>query len=475
MAEAKVALIDLQPRSITLQKGRDPGFFEGSYSLSLTNSRGVPFGARIEIRPEGETKAEWISIPKERLLFDFPADKTQPIPIAVRVPEAAAGKRLSFTVKVMDNANPDELYDTQGATMVVPAAPVPTHGGGGLPRWLIPVIVGVVLLLGGVGFAVYKLTSGPKLGSTCDPAAPKCPAGVTCDAAKKMCLAKVAEACEKDTQCLTGHCDGGKCGPLALGEECDPAQSLCGANATCSDLKKCQGNKGADCTKAEDCVTGVCDAAKKCSALALHGPCDPQRVFCDTGLECPPAVKTCLASLNQSCTTAADCATNNCTNQKCALTARKAGDACSGDCGAPTLSCLSSVCKGLSGYRVCSSNNDCAPNLVCASGQCAPSGLEADTNRPGNDYTSFDMAKADPSLCRSSCEADSRCVAFTYVKPNSIQGPKPRCWLKSKVPGTVTNICCVSGTVLRIWNVPLQRQLGISKLMLNRSTPAHNP
>jgi hypothetical protein len=148
-------MMDLQPRSVTLQRAREAGFFEGRYSLNLTNARGVSFAARIEIRPEGETKAEWISIPKERALFDFPADKTEPIPITVRVPASTAGKRLAFTVKIMDKANSDELYDTQGAELVVPG---PGQPEGKKPAtWIIPVIIGAVLVLGGLVFAIIKI------------------------------------------------------------------------------------------------------------------------------------------------------------------------------------------------------------------------------------------------------------------------------------------------------------------------------
>ena len=72
-------------------------------------------------------------------------------------------------------------------------------------------------------------------------------------------------------------------------------------------------------------------------------------------------------------------------------------------------------------------------------------GMEAGTNRPGQDYRNFDLPAADPGLCQNACAGDSRCRAWTYVKPNTVQGPHPRCWLKDKVPAAVPNDCCVSG------------------------------
>lgn len=66
-------------------------------------------------------------------------------------------------------------------------------------------------------------------------------------------------------------------------------------------------------------------------------------------------------------------------------------------------------------------------------------------DRPGLDYGSFDLAAADPALCRNACAADPKCMAWTYVKPDTIQGPRPRCWLKYGVPQPRSHSCCVSG------------------------------
>ena len=74
------------------------------------------------------------------------------------------------------------------------------------------------------------------------------------------------------------------------------------------------------------------------------------------------------------------------------------------------------------------------------------SSMEWDTNRPGLDYQDFDLSKDDPKLCQDACKNDPQCKAWTYVKPNTIQGPRPRCWLKHTIPRPRENTCCVSGT-----------------------------
>ncbi len=87
-------------------------------------------------------------------------------------------------------------------------------------------------------------------------------------------------------------------------------------------------------------------------------------------------------------------------------------------------------------------------------------GFEYNIDRPGLDYKSFDLPYADPGLCKSACDADPKCKAWTYVKPNTIQGPNPRCWLKFGVPSPVRNNCCISG----VKHIPTIQNIGAVNL-----------
>jgi len=64
-------------------------------------------------------------------------------------------------------------------------------------------------------------------------------------------------------------------------------------------------------------------------------------------------------------------------------------------------------------------------------------------NLPGSDYANFNADSA--FVCRNSCGGDSRCQAWTWVKPG-IQGPSGHCWLKHRVPTLVKDNCCNSGS-----------------------------
>lgn len=69
--------------------------------------------------------------------------------------------------------------------------------------------------------------------------------------------------------------------------------------------------------------------------------------------------------------------------------------------------------------------------------------MENGIDRKGRDYTRFVSPSAE--ACRQTCDRDRRCAAFTWVRPNTIQGPRGNCWLKSSVPPQIAHHCCVSG------------------------------
>ena len=73
------------------------------------------------------------------------------------------------------------------------------------------------------------------------------------------------------------------------------------------------------------------------------------------------------------------------------------------------------------------------------------SGVEVNIDRPGSDYKSFNLPYPDYRLCQNACERDPKCMAWTYVKPYTIQGPQARCWLKGSIPSKVSRNCCISG------------------------------
>jgi hypothetical protein len=71
-------------------------------------------------------------------------------------------------------------------------------------------------------------------------------------------------------------------------------------------------------------------------------------------------------------------------------------------------------------------------------------GMEYQKDRPGMDYRHFVLPEPAPALCEKQCAMEQNCKAWTYVKPG-IHQQNAMCWLKSGVPASRNNSCCVSG------------------------------
>ena len=70
---------------------------------------------------------------------------------------------------------------------------------------------------------------------------------------------------------------------------------------------------------------------------------------------------------------------------------------------------------------------------------------EHDKDRYGGDYSFFDVSTDHIEDCEGACKADTKCVAWTYVRPGYVK-PHAWCALKSVIPAISDNPCCVSGT-----------------------------
>jgi hypothetical protein len=65
-------------------------------------------------------------------------------------------------------------------------------------------------------------------------------------------------------------------------------------------------------------------------------------------------------------------------------------------------------------------------------------GLEYNVDRPGSDLQALDQDPPSAEYCQAACAANPACKAFTFVPPG-IQGFSARCYLKSAIPGAVSN------------------------------------
>ncbi len=74
-------------------------------------------------------------------------------------------------------------------------------------------------------------------------------------------------------------------------------------------------------------------------------------------------------------------------------------------------------------------------------------GVEFAIERPGGDYRVIDNPSGEAGAgCAADCQADSRCRAWTYLRPG-YRGPSGRCFLKDRVTTPDNAPCCISGVV----------------------------
>ncbi len=73
--------------------------------------------------------------------------------------------------------------------------------------------------------------------------------------------------------------------------------------------------------------------------------------------------------------------------------------------------------------------------------------MEWDTDHKEADIkdADFNLPTSDPTLCEDACAQNPKCMAWTYIRPNTVQGPHARCWLKHSIPSKQSNPNTVTG------------------------------
>jgi len=68
---------------------------------------------------------------------------------------------------------------------------------------------------------------------------------------------------------------------------------------------------------------------------------------------------------------------------------------------------------------------------------------EPNVDRPGSDYKKLENISV--QSCEDACDTENACKSWTFVKPNTIQGPQSQCYLKNATPEKTYNQACISG------------------------------
>jgi hypothetical protein len=128
-----------------------------------------------------------------------------------------------------------------------------------------------------------------------------------------------------------------------------------------------------------------------------------------------------------------------------------------GRCRAWTFSYPGTAPLGGSNVATCWLKNQVKPlveNRCCASGvkgaallELRPGPVENAIDRIGGDYRNFEIpAGQEADACKTACDGDNRCRAWSYVRPG-YGSAQAKCFLKDKITRPRRRPCCVSGVV----------------------------
>src|ERR1019366_2259248 len=334
------------PTSAKVEQGGEATFSFTVTSLAAPDKvEDVVLEARVLGEPGTKgKKVDWIKPSPAKI--SLAGGKTFNVTIQVR-PDAKTSKgptKIQLVVAKERTQNDDYDVSEPVACEVEEPKGKPPAEKGTTPPWLIPLVVGAVVLLAGVVVtAILLLRNAPGLGKTCSAKVPACANKLTGTPKENRCPLLGGESCKNATDCASGECDDDGVCALPLGEACDPAATAdggsgatpCSKDGACDPTKKkCEGTLGAACATNDQCTTNACDA----------GACwAPSAAACTT--DCP---------LNSACTDSVQCHSGSCANSKC------------------ILANVLLLCGDYTPGR-CKNGNKCSVDAQCESAYCAPS------------------------------------------------------------------------------------------------------
>jgi hypothetical protein len=393
------------PTSIRLEVGR-----EHAFSFTLTSqaapdmARDVVFAALV-VGSDGKGKeASWLVV-EPRQILGMAGGETATITIRARPTAASLRGEHSIRLVVADKDRPNDVFaDSSTVVCDVLGTPGPPPPRKALPWWLIPVIAGGVVLVGGAIWLIVALTGDGAggLGEPCrsDPTA-ACDRDLTCVAGAQKCLRVGGAACKS---AKAGECASSECATplevctIPLGAGCSPGDQArpCRTGTACDPTRRtCLATEGAPCAVDADCATDLCTASVctvKPPPLRAGDPCMDT---CPAPLQCSATTKRCVEQPGRPCNNNSQCATGLCEQNVCSNPALlrdctqdgicssdqqclevqagikrchwRAGHPCSGNGECSSRWCNQGVCSRDDGR--CTSANECQPPFVCDTAQ----------------------------------------------------------------------------------------------------------
>ena len=248
---------------------------KGTLVFSVSNKLDRDVNMRAKAKPQKEGIAALKVSPDTRAVK---VGETTSVSVEITADAKAEPGSYGLELLAWDDDAPSE-YSSKGpvAQFEIPKPGEPVVPG--WRKWLWLIILGGVVVLGAIGFVVWKVThDGPKLPALHDPCAPpspgpQCGSGLKCvtvQAAVVQCLRVPDSSCSNDLECSSLWCRDGKCnrddGGCQTNADCRLSTLVCASG-------RCKTPNGGTCAHAADCESNYCRAH-------VCGPTPACTLFC---------------------------------------------------------------------------------------------------------------------------------------------------------------------------------------------------
>ena len=264
----------------------------GEVAFTVTNQSGGRIKGRAEIKADDPAQAQWLTLsgPSEQ---EFDPDEVKQFVVRIAVPDTAPQGTCKFRLNIISpskRTSEDEGVEGPNVSVAVPAPPAPVPPPP-FPWWIIAVVAGVLVIVGGV--LLWYLNRPPALPNAGEPCKDgKCAAGLWCPADK--CVAdNTGSPCQKNEACSGQPCAQANDGMIcmrAVGAPCDKENWAQCSSLFCKDGKCAVSPNGVKCRydvqcESNNCKDGVCAAV----VVPCPNPC-PRPMVCSNGQCTPPFI-----------------------------------------------------------------------------------------------------------------------------------------------------------------------------------------
>lgn len=199
-----------------------------------------------------------------------------------------------------------------------------------------------------------------------------------CDTGQQKCIPKAPDdsACNRNRQCRSDRCIGGKCraegyvSKLKLGDVCKSTEQ-CETSLIC--IERCLKKVGESCKKNDECITNICESSTNLCLALKEGQACKVSIQCSSGLICDTTGHcgrvSNLVTPGGPCDKDADCSGRaKCINKECRL---ENGEKCKGILDCVSGKCENNVCQPLKKGEKCMLNEQCDKGLKCENKVCS--------------------------------------------------------------------------------------------------------